>query len=74
MRSKNYRVYDSSFPNITCGTSDVSLGTSEANGADGFLPIGGEGCEVRPGVANTGRYTTGRKLSHMIAKSQEPLP
>ena len=58
LRSGDYRVYDSSFPDIPSGSLDALRGKWEANGADGFVPIGGEGCELKPGVANPGRDTT----------------
>ena len=64
LRSGDSRVYDSSFPDIPSGSLDALRGKREANGADGFVPIGGEGRELRPGVANPSRYTTERKFSH----------
>ena len=60
LRSKDYRVYDSSFPDPVSW-----MPSGEHGSADGFAPIGGKGCELRPGVANPDRM--------MIAKSRAPL-
>ena len=65
LRSGDYRVYDSSFPDIPSGILDALRGKWTANGADGFAPIGGKGCEIMPGVTNPDRM--------MIAKSSAPL-